>query len=468
MKRTLNLLFITLCALVAMAQQPPAPARPQTSARTPVTPTPRAATRFTPLNFKQAAETERAHPPQKKDEIEEIEAPQTRPDFTKHVPIHLTASPRATTDSTPSFGTGISPPPMKTFKGEFLSATSIPPDTMGAVGTTHIVTVSNDRMRILTRNGVELSRLTLTAFWAGVTIKGAAISAFDPKIYFDRFNNRFIFISSGNGQNVNSGAMFAVSATADPTGAWYRWSVAADPASTAAGGHWIDYPTVGHNKNWIVVDENVFNFGTAGTGYWGQELYVLDKQAAYANTLGAISLFQGDFNNTCLVEAAAAQFVDLSCGFTLAPAVTEDNTTDTEYLVEDWDDNAGQLRLSKLTGTGAAPVLTVGTQFPQAVNGWVGSAARIIPAGTQSGGYLPQRQQSANLVSGSRIMANDARMQNSVYRAGTLWSTHTVMLAATPTAAPATFGAANPDIRSGVQWWQIDPTNEAGPASTTP
>src|SRR5207253_2909837 len=104
----------------------------------------------------------------------------------------------------------------------------------------------------------------LTSFWAGVTIKSAAISAFDPKVFFDRFNNRFILISSANGPNgtpnsgLNSGACFAVSATADPTGTWYRWSVAADPTSTGGSGgagNWIDYPTVGHNKNWIVVDE---------------------------------------------------------------------------------------------------------------------------------------------------------------------------------------------------------------------
>ena len=58
-------------------------------------------------------------------------------------------------------------------------------------------------------------------------------------------------------------------------------------------------------------------------------------------------------------------------------------------------------------------------------------------------------------------MANDSRMQNAVLRNGTLWCAHTVMLAATPTAAGVGVGGtANPDIRSGVQWWQIDQTIE--------
>jgi hypothetical protein len=458
MKRIFHLLLITLvltAAGTAAAQQPPA--KPTALARTAVLPVQRAVTRFAPLDFRQAAAVEKANPPQSKDEIEEIEAPMPPPDWHKGVSISGTATSKFRAEAAPPSSTGPSPGPSKTFKAEFLSGTTIPPDTMGAVGTTHIVAVTNDRMRIFTRDGVELSRMTLTAFWTGVTIKGAAISAFDPKVYFDRFNNRFILISSGNGQGVNSGAMFAVSQTADPTGLWNRYSVPADPTSTAAGGHWIDYPTVGHNKNWIVVDENVFNFGTAGSGYYGQQVYVLDKQAAYNNTLGTISLFEATVA-TCVSPFEG----QLGCGFTMAPAITEDNTTDTEYLVEDWDNIAGQLRLSKITGTPSTPAITLGIQFPQSLNSWQFNAARITTAGTQSGGYLPQRQQSAHLVSGTRVMANDSRIQNLVLRNGKLWTTHTVMLASTPTAAGTGFGGANPDNHSGVQWWQIDPTIESG------
>jgi len=465
MKRIVFASFLLLFAMAALAASPPGTMQP----------TQRAITKFAPLNFREAADREKQNPPQNRGEIEEIDAPQLPPPMSKGVPIQGAAQLPTTPWSTPSFGTGISPPPAKTFKAEFLSSTSIPPDTMGAVGSTHVITVTNDRMRILTRDGIEVSRLTLTSFWTGVTIKGAAISAFDPKVLFDRFNNRFILISSGNAQNVNSGAMFAVSATADPTGTWFRWSVATDPASTAAGGHWIDYPTAGHNKNWIVIDENVFNFGTAGTGYFGQQIYVLDKQAAYANTLGTINLFTGDFTNTCL--PSANQATELACGFTMAPAITEDNTTDTEYMVEDWDSAAGQLRLSKFTGTPSAPVLTVGTQFPQSSEAWRFDAPRIDNSTTatvsgtitSSGGYMPQRQQSANLASGTRVMANDSRVQNAVLRAGTLWCTHTVMLASASQPAGTTIGGAgNPvDQHSGIQWWAINPTLETG-ASTAP
>src|SRR5205085_11214058 len=149
-------------------------------------------------------------------------------------------------------------------------------------------------------------------------------------------------------------------------------------------------------------------------------IFVLDKQAAYSNTLGSISEFEADFANTCL--NSGSQQTELGCGFTMAPAITEDNTSDTEYLVEDWDSQAGQLRLSKITGTPSAPLITVGTQFPQAASSWRFDAARIsnrttaTTTGTitSSGGYMPQRQQAANLTSGTRVMANDSRVQNSV------------------------------------------------------
>jgi hypothetical protein len=361
----------------------------------------------------------------------------------------------------PPSATGPSPGPLKTFKGEFLSATTIPPDTHGAVGTNFVVTSSNDRLRIQTRDGVELSRVTINSFWSTATVKGVAVaSAFDTKVYYDRFNNHFILVSSLNGPGINSGAGIAVTQTNDPTGTWFRYTVASDPASTATAGHAIDYPSVGFNKNWIVVDENSFNYsGSAFTTYFGQQIFVLDKAAAYANTLSSISLFEGP------VSGCVSPFEgQLGCGFTMAPAITEDNTTDTEYMVEDWDSTAAQLRMSKITGTPSTPVITVGTQFPQSTESWRFDARRI---GT-TGGYVPQRQQAANLPSGTRMMANDSRIQNCVLRGTSLWATHTVMLSTVPQPAGTVVGGTSVggtlltrDNHSGVQWWQIDSTIEA-------
>jgi hypothetical protein len=129
------------------------------------------------------------------------------------------------------------------------------------------------------------------------------------------------------------------------------------------------------------------------------------------------------------------------------------------YLLESWNSTSAILRLGKLTGTPSAPLYTGVIQHPQARNSWRAGATNI---GT-SGGYQPQRQMFAYAPSGSRIMANDHRIQNVVLRNGRLWATHTVMIAATPT-APGTSGGntTTPDVKSAVQWWEIDPTAEPG------
>jgi|GEM_PF-2026515 len=429
---------------------------------------------FSPINFAEAARQEALAPTQAEPaEIKAIHPPAAPPREPRGTPIILDdQSSSATPQNPPPSGTGVSPAPTTTFSGEFTSGTSIPPDTMGAVGTTHIVTVSNNNMRIQDRNGVQISRMTINAFWSSVTIKGTTNpSTFDPKIYFDRFNNRFIFFSSANGQVYNSAVLIAVSQTADPTGTWNRYEIDADPATTntATGGKWADYPSIGFNKNWIVAMYNVFNWGTAGSGYNSPVIYAIDKVNAYTNPVSlSVSVFTDPASN-CVSPFNSI----LGCGFTMAPAITEDNTTDTEYLVEDWDSTAAQLRLTKVTGTGPSPVLTVGTQFPQSANSWRFSALRLAASGAgvagASGGYVPQHQQSANLVSGTRLMANDSRIQNAVFRNGSLWCTHTVMLPTVPQPAGTTIGGTGnpPDNHSGVQWWQIDPTIETG-LSTTP
>ncbi len=488
-----NALRITLCALLvlpglafspasnAYAQKSggltraPKPAPPQpvpTGAGGAVMlPTSREVSVAPPINVRALARQEALAPSTNvPSEIRSIDPPKGDRPTHRTVPIaNSVNSVSVGDDATPQAplpsAQGPSPGPTKGFKGEFLSGTTIPPDTMGAVGTTHVVTVSNDRMRIQTREGVELSRVTINSFWSTATVKGVAVtSAFDTKVYFDRFNSRFILISSLNGPGINSGAGLAVTATADPTGTWYRYTVASDPASTASAGHAIDYPSVGFNKNWIVIDENTFNYsGASFTSYYGQQIFVFDKAAAYANTVGTVPLFEGAFT-TC--QASATPETELGCGFTMAPSITEDNTTTTDYLTEDWDSTAAQLRMSKITGTPAAPIITVGTQFPQSALSWRFDAARI---GT-TGGYAPQRQQSANLPSGTRLANNDSRIQNCVYRGTTLWCAHHVMVASTPTPAGTCVGGTSAgcatnaviDNHSVIQWWQIDPTQETG------
>ena len=367
--------------------------------------------------------------------------------------------------------TGVSAGPAKTFLGEFLTGGSIPPDTMGTVGTNHVVTVTNNEMNIRTRDGALITRLSLNAFWAGVILEGGstAPSTFDPKIYYDRFNDRYFFFSSANSESPTSAVLFAVTQTNDPTGLWDRYVFDADATATGGAGgsgRWADYPTVGHNSQWIVANYNVFNYtcnssGVCGTpSYYGPYIYVIPKADAYnGGTLTTTTIFQESAAN------CTAPFEQkLGCGFTMAPSADEDNATTTNYLVEDWDSQFGQLRVSKITGPPDAPVLTVGTQFPQSTENWRFFAARI---GT-TGGYVPQRDAISFAPStDTRLMANDSRINNTVLRNGSLWASHHVMVGAAPAPPGTPYNSGNPDIKTAVQWWQIDPNVEAQPDAVT-
>ena len=420
-----------------------------------------------PINLREIARQESLTPSRlPAAELRAIDAPKGEPPPHGGAPILLpeaAAHVDAPDGLLPSL---VSPGPTITFKANESLAPVIPPDTDGAVGTTHIVSASNDRLRIFDRNGTIVSTVTTNSFWSGLVLEGGATpSITDPRVRYDRFNNRFIFALVANPQVLSSATLIAVTATNDPTGTWFRYAIDADPTATAAGGRWADFPSIGFNKDWIVIQNNLFGFGTSGTGYQGPQILAIDKAAIYAGpgALGAVPTFFEDTATGCVGPVFETQ---LGCGFTMSPSVTEDNTTPNVYLVEDWDATAAQLRITKLSGPVAAPVLTVGTQIPQSVNSWRFNATRI----QTSGGYVPQHQQSAHLVSGTRMMANDSRMQNVVFRNGSLWGVHHVMIATTPTAAGVQVGGggANPaDNHTAIQWWQMDPSIETG-LSTVP
>jgi len=345
---------------------------------------------------------------------------------------------------------GQSPPVSKSFKSDDLQLGSIPPDTMGAVGDTQVITITNEKIVVHDRDGVVLSTVTLDAFWAGLPPPLAAPGTFDPKILYDRFSDRFVLVTQAEPLNENSATLVGVSQTADGNGTYNRFVIDADAAAVPAGGKWADFPSIGFNANWITIQINLFGFGTV-SGYQGPAVYILDKAAAYNNTLSSVSVFEGSFA-TCL--ASPTPNTELGCGFTMVPSVDEGNGAGTQYLIEDWDSQFGQLRISTVTGTPAAPVVTIGTQFPQSPNSWRFNAT-IVGA---SGGYVLQRQQNIYALSGSRVTANDSRIENAVLRNGSLWTVHHVMTSTVPLPAGTGTSALNPDNHTGVQWWEIDPT----------
>jgi len=310
-----------------------------------------------------------------------------------------------------------SPVPTATFPALEDNMLVIPPDTHGAAGPNHLMIVLNTEVRIQDKNGGNISTVPLDTFWESL---GSPI-AFDPKVLYDPYANRWMFTACADARSPRSSIMIAVSQTSDPTGNWFLYRVDGDPNNL----DWIDYPSIGFNKDWIVVSVNMFPILPTAIGYSGVNLYVFNKTNLYANGVGRFTLLR---------EASTV-------GFTMVPAMTYDDEVATMHLVEvdnlfyNFTTDSTRLRFSTITGPVGAEVLTIGTAFTPHTNAW-GSASffRFF------GGFAPQ------LGSFFGIDNNDSRIQNLVYRNGSLWCAQTIFLPATlPT-------------HSAVQWWELDPS----------
>jgi hypothetical protein len=289
------------------------------------------------------------------------------------------------------------------FPGGSDNGAVIPPDTQGTVGPNHLMAVLNSNVTIETRTGVVLSSEPIAAFWSSL---GGINEAFDSRVLFDRYADRWIISAGANAASATAYVLIGVSQTNDPTGAWNLYKVSVD----ANGASWADYPTLGFNGDWIVLQTNVFTVGQGA--YLGSYIYAFDKADLYASGAGNYTVFHDP------------------TGFTDYPAVTHDNTLATEYLVGNWSGAGGTLRISTITGAVGAEVLTTGVAFPKAAKGWQDAGAE---------NFAPQ------LGSSARIDTDDDRIENCVYRNGSLWAAQTVYLPATGT-----------PTRSSAQWWQIN------------
>ena len=293
-----------------------------------------------------------------------------------------------------------SPLPSFFAQGVVDNFTRIPPDTMGAVGPNHLMITLNSEVAIQSRTGSLISSVSLPTFWQSL----GHSDVFDPKVLYDPYAQRWLFTAMADRRSATSAVLIGVSRSNDPTGQWNLYSIDADSNNQ----NWADFPSIGFNRNWIVVSANMFPNG--GGSAVGVKIYAFNKADLYAGGVGRHTVFSRN-----------------DIGFTHVPAITYDPNLTTMYLLNTW--SSSQLRRYTITGDVGAEVLTLGG-FPTSPQAW--SSA---PVGDLN--IAPQ------LGSARRIHNGDARMANLVYRNGSLWAAHTVFL---PAGAPT---------RTAVQWWEM-------------
>jgi hypothetical protein len=304
---------------------------------------------------------------------------------------------RAESAAVPTVALPPSPAPAASFEALPDDPETTPPDTNGAVGLNHLMVTLNSQVRIQDRSGRALSTVTLSAFWARVAGGGSG-DVFDPRVVYDPYADRWITTAIGN---FYRSLLIGVSQTGDPTGSWNLYRIDPDPLR-------VDFPTVGFNKDWIVVQGSTFT----STFEFSTRIWVFGKANLYAGGSGSFTSISPE------------------PGIWGFPAVTLDPAASALYLVQTWngnDDGNGVLRLHRITGSIGSEVLTP-VAFVATPNPWSNS---------WPGGDCPQMGDPRKISCGGGIEA--------VFRNGTIWAAHAIYL---PAEAPT---------RIAIQWWQLGP-----------
>jgi len=154
----------------------------------------------------------------------------------------------------------------------------VPPDTQIGVGPSDLVEAVNLEMRIWQKgNPVQLLQTSSLCDFFGVS--RSALS--DPKVRFDPVSQRWFIAAITFNNSFTAGAWrLAVSATADPTGLFVRYT-----ASTGKSAP--DFPAVGISNDKVVRAANAFR----GNSFLGTELLAINKADLVAGTSAAATYF---------------------------------------------------------------------------------------------------------------------------------------------------------------------------------
>ena len=343
--------------------------------------------------------------------------------------------------------------PTLTFQGINDNGVGWPGDLSTAAGSSHLMTMTNQQVFIQGKSGENccyqggnFPKVTLATFWRPLGEQYS--SPFDPRIIYDGLSQRWIAMATHNCSGFFSCAnaappaiLIAFSVTDDPTGSWIYKSI---PVSTA-GDIWLDYPTMGVNKDWISISANLV-YGLSNSTN-SARVYIIDKNQLLLRsnkyTLGTPKIIE-NISNLHQEKLPPS----------LVPNISFDNLSNKFYFLKcyggTWATNDNQqpmgvTSLYELVGT-SLTTLTI-TQRRD-----------IWTAPWHNGKFLfPQSQLGKTYPLNNldnKIDPSDTRLSTVALRNNRLYYAHSVQLnsANVYINTSATIGA--------VQWEEIDPLPE--------
>jgi hypothetical protein len=315
----------------------------------------------------------------------------------------------------------MTPPLLQSFIGIGWNLTLEPPDTQGAVGIDHLVSVLNNGFAIFDKEtGAFLFGPVLhQEFWSplGTTRNEPASRPFDPKVVFDPYSERFIVVALSGGGDRPSWVLVAISNDTDPM---LGFTLFAWQFDLPEQDEQVDFPDLGVDPEHVYITANVYR-NPPQSGFTRSLLYVLDKGALLAGTL------------------TATEFEEPTGGYTWR-AARAFGPTPVNYIVsEGWTAGGTTrlLRIKEISFPEGAPILTDLGFIQVADYGF--DEFYLVPQPVE----LPE----------AGIPANDTKLLDAVLREGRIWATHHVD-------DPVADGVGKTEVA----WYEIDPA-DARPSS---
>jgi hypothetical protein len=219
------------------------------------------------------------------------------------VPVNVPPAIPSTLSSFDGVGQGFSGP-----SGTF-TVSSAPPDTDGDVGPNHYFQLVNTDFAIFNKSGTAiLGPVPTNTIWSGFGGGCQSNNDGDGNVLYDPIANRWV-ISQFSVSTTPFLECVAVSQTADPTGAWNRYSFQYT--------NFPDYPKMGVWPDAYYETFNMFN--AAGTAYLGAQVCAYDRtkmlagqaatQQCFTTSTTYGGLLASDLDGARLPPSGAPNFV---------------------------------------------------------------------------------------------------------------------------------------------------------------
>ena len=149
----------------------------------------------------------------------------------------------------------------------------IPPDTVMAVGSQHVVEAVNSGLAVYNKLGTEVQGYrSFDSFFGSPNL-----TLFDPKIVWSPFHNKFAMLVLARNTNTEESRFYlAISQSPNALGDWWYWSFNAE--SLGDQDRWLDFASIGADPYGVYVTGNMYGWSGSGAASLSK-LWAISPQA---------------------------------------------------------------------------------------------------------------------------------------------------------------------------------------------